>query len=366
VIPAYSNKPIFGYYGMIYAMLSIGVLGFVVWAYMGSNFANFAICWNGLKKSVGIIEIDSTGKSDLLSNQQETLQEGETLQRGSSETYTQSSSKVKKPTEDSARPSHKKPYTKDYIDWLVGFTEGDGSFVINNETNKVSFIITQKDPKVLYHIKKSLGFGRIYKCADSYYRYNVSNKENLGRLIEIFKGQLRLEKTNKRFEQWVETFTKYYKLEPLIIERGGKCIDSKTAWLSGFIDAEGCFNAVQRSGRKTFRMRFIIKQKGEYEKLKELLSFAGQDNKWGSLTLRGDIAIHTVDSLVMLNPLIKYLEKYPLQSIKNVAFTKWLKLLRVIEDGGRGKDYDTIKTMAQNINQFEDEDKVHISEKDWE
>jgi hypothetical protein len=39
-------------------------------------------------------------------------------------------------------------------------------------------------------------------------------------------------------------------------------------------------------------------------------------------------------------------------------------LLRVIEDGGRGKDYDTIKTMAQNINQFEDEDKVHISEKD--
>jgi hypothetical protein len=83
---------------------------------MGSNFANFAICWNGLKKSVGIIEIDSTGKSDLLSNQQETLQEGETLQRGSSETYTQSSSKVKKPTEDSARPSHKKPYTKEYID----------------------------------------------------------------------------------------------------------------------------------------------------------------------------------------------------------------------------------------------------------
>jgi len=31
IVATFSDKPVFGAYGMIYAMLSIGVLGFIVW-----------------------------------------------------------------------------------------------------------------------------------------------------------------------------------------------------------------------------------------------------------------------------------------------------------------------------------------------
>lgn len=33
VVAEYSNRSIFGHIGMVYAMLSIGLLGFVVWAH---------------------------------------------------------------------------------------------------------------------------------------------------------------------------------------------------------------------------------------------------------------------------------------------------------------------------------------------
>jgi hypothetical protein len=300
-------------------------------------------------------------KFDLLSNQQET-----SLNGGSSETYTQSVSKQK--TFDSAiatvndlttltTPQHIKSYDLDFLEWFVGFSEGDGSFVRWHKTSKISFVITQKDPKVLYYIRKSLGFGGVYKCKDTYYRYIVSDKTNLQHLIKIFnRGNLVLFKTYKRFQEWIGAYSIYYAEPKIELVPQKSVISLKTAWLSGFIDAEGCFNAVRRSGRNTYRMRFSLKQKGEVEVFKQF------KNLWGfikiDLLFKDDVVILSMDTLQSLKILIKYLDLYPLRSNKNIAFMKWLKLFRVVEEGGRGKSYEEIKAMAHSINKFETEDKV--------
>ncbi len=53
---------------------------------------------------------------------------------------------------------------KDFLEWLVGFVDGDGSFTHNASNDSYSFRITQAgyNAYLLYLIKAQLGFGEVY------------------------------------------------------------------------------------------------------------------------------------------------------------------------------------------------------------
>jgi hypothetical protein len=103
-------------------------------------------------------------------------------------------------------PNNKK-LSKDWLNWFIGFSEGDGSFIIDNRKN-LQFVITQKNIKILEMIKDTLNFGRVIKQGKLTYRFIVEQKLLIELIILIFNGNMLLPSRIKRFKNFLEMYNK--------------------------------------------------------------------------------------------------------------------------------------------------------------
>lgn len=158
------------------------------------------------------------------------------------------------------------PIPKDsFLSWLIGFTEGDGSFVVNHR-NELSFILIQGEAnyQILYKIQKILNMGNVIKQGPRVYRFIINKRDDIAQLLLLFNGNIILPTRKVQFYKFLTAYNLSKKvLEPIIYLTSNNLPTLNDAWLLGFTEAEGCFTISFLSNSNAFRTRFILTQKGD-------------------------------------------------------------------------------------------------------
>ena len=163
-------------------------------------------------------------------------------------------------------PNNIQPSNK-FLVWLIGLTEGEGSFIINNRGD-LSFVITQStvDIDVLYYIQTILGFGKVIPQSLKTSRYVPQNKREIEIIISLFNGNIVLPSKKEKFIFYIKQYNKWVtkgniRLDTVVFKDNFILPSIDNNWFLGFTDAEGCFSCF--INKKGFTFNFSIAQKGE-------------------------------------------------------------------------------------------------------
>jgi hypothetical protein len=179
---------------------------------------------------------------------------------------------------------------KTYIEqFFVGLLEGDGTITadLNKKSIRIRIVISldnkPDNEKMLNKIKATIG-GKVYiQRKDRYVTWIASNKNDLAKVFSVLakyplltarkQSQLEFAK-NCLLEKDIDNFlvnrdNKYYNKNLLLEELSNKEIPNYfSPWLSGFIEAEGCFSLVFNDKGHLRKSAFSIGQNDELHILK--------------------------------------------------------------------------------------------------
>ena len=210
-----------------------------------------------------------------------------------------------------------------FLTWLVGFVEGDGSFVKIVRKRTPCFVITQSldDIQILHMIRNRLGFGKCIGQGKRTARYVVQDRMGLHLIATLFNGNLVFPSKRKQFKEWLDW-------GPFQIKYldGGPEPTRDTAWIAGITDAEGCFTASLFSNSIAFNFRYIVSQKGD-ENLpvlsKLILVFGGGTVEAHSHKSNYSYILSGVKNNFKIVP---YFRQHPLRTKKATSYCLWQSL----------------------------------------
>ena len=218
--------------------------------------------------------------------------------------------------------------SKKFLTWFIGFTEGEGSFIVNNRGD-LCFVITQSncDILILEHIKEVLGFGKVIAQSKITSRYVTQNKKEIELFIHLFNGNLILPRRKEKFEEFVKGFNIWVtkgriQLDTVEIIHTSILPSLDNHWLSGFTDGEGCFTCSINKD-KGFSFNFNISQKWEQNvKILEHLCLLFNGGKVSKYTSE-DAYEYRIGGLENCKNIFTYFDNYNLITKKSASYIAW-------------------------------------------
>ena len=246
----------------------------------------------------------------------------------------------------------KKIINEDWLTWFIGFSEGDGAILVTKGNTR--FVLTQKEGAILYHIQEVLGFG-VVKEFTGYYRFIVTDPQSILLLVYIFNGNLVLPYRQKQLGEWINVLNNSINLE-LALNPTLMKPNLSDAWLSGFTDAEGCFNVALQPRLNTITgyrvsIRFLLDQKNAESTLlqvRDLFNF-------GQVFVRGDtngVYRYNNNTFKGLIPVRDYFLAFSLKTKKAESFKHWLEVFTMVLNKKHlvREGLDKIRAIAKIIN----------------
>ena len=245
--------------------------------------------------------------------------------------------------------SRKKPHSK-FGAYLAGLWEGDGHIWIPSTTHApcgkkytAQFCITfdAKEHALVKTLKHKLGGTIRHKRESNAYVFIISSQRGLLNVIQLLNGYLRTPKINK-FSQLVDWYNRAY-LQTIVCQPLDQSPLLTTSWLSGFIQADGCFDVRVRQkssqcvacdalhlpltrqsiGKNRVEVRLRLEQRkndphtGEsYETILKLIATTFNVNLNISKHHQTEYYCVTVSSPAKLKEVVLYLDNNPLFSSK--------------------------------------------------
>nr|AOC61643.1 putative LAGLIDADG homing endonuclease [Gloeotilopsis planctonica] len=259
--------------------------------------------------------------------------------------------------------------SENFLEWFIGFFEGDGYLGFRTVVtyDRLYFSICQKEKFIIEKIAYTFGFGSVSsfknkKNGPIYWRWSLDSKSSIESIAFLLSGNLILKSRQKQFLNWVEVGQKkgmfkppFNKNKPWLAQ-----LSLNNAWLSGFIDAEGCFYAnFQMSSLVLKKLNFQNQNSFNLNQFCEL-----KPHLWQKMTLtqctspenllvfkeilnlfKSSSSIHCFKNKLKTNEysknqyiriefkclksqdlIVNYLSKYKLKTIKYISYRRWWRI----------------------------------------